>query len=93
MAKSAQTKNFLAENSLDLCFDTIPPYSLDMNIIENSWAYSASQNTGLLSPIFRHRDAGLLSASRGAGTGGPNLISLRTQWLQLVVEPALVGVV
>jgi len=48
---------------------------------------------GLLSPILRRRDAGLLSAYRGAGTGGRNPIALRTQSLELVVEPALVGVV
>jgi len=54
---------------------------------------TAPQDIDFLSPILRHRGAGLLFTSRQAGTGGPNLIELRKQWLQLVVEPASVGVV
>ena len=32
----------------------------------------------LLFPILKHRDAGLISAGRGAGVGGPDLNGLTT---------------
>jgi len=51
------------------------------NEVMNFYAapYSASQNKGLLSPILRHRDTGLLSACREADTSGPSLNGLRRQ--------------
>jgi len=40
--------------------------------------YCVSRNKGLLSPIFKNRDAGLISACRRAGIGRPDLKDLRS---------------